>query len=100
MDFTFKGRRVQRSIKVANRREAQDIEKVAWTQLARGEVGIADKPTPSRKTIGILLDAVKDDFQTRGKLSAKTRTLLRVFAKRSATSMPTLSRQRQSETTS
>ncbi len=37
--FTFKGTRIQKSTKVENRREAENIEKAAWTQFARGEVG-------------------------------------------------------------
>jgi integrase len=38
---------VQRSTKVSSKKEARNIEKAAWTQLARGEVGIQErKPVP------------------------------------------------------
>jgi integrase len=74
--FTFKGRRVQRSSKATNQREAENIEKAAWTQLARGEVAIADKPEAERKTIGQLLDALTEDFKDRKKDTPKNLNLV------------------------
>jgi integrase len=74
--FVFKGRRVQKSSKVTNQREAEGIEKAAWTQLARGEVNIADKPEAERKTIGQLLDALVEDFKDRKKNTPKNLNLI------------------------
>jgi integrase len=74
--FTFKKRRIQKSTKVENLREAQGIEKAAWTQLARGEVGISDKPVVERKTIGQLLDALTEDFTVRKKATARNLNLI------------------------
>lgn len=74
--FMFKGKRVQKSTKVTNQREAENIEKAAWTQLARGEVAIADKPEAERKTIGRLLDALVDDFKDRKKDTTKNLNLI------------------------
>jgi len=74
--FTFKGKRVQKSTKVTNQREAENIEKAAWTQLARGEVAIADKPEAERKTVGKLLDALVEDFKARKKDSVKNLNLI------------------------
>lgn len=74
--FTFKNKRVQKSTKVENRREAENIEKAAWTQLARGEVGIADKPKAERKTVGQLLDALENDFKARKKDTPKNMNLV------------------------
>ena len=76
--FTFNGERVQKSTKVENRREAENIERAAWTQLARGEVGVADKPEAERKTLAQLLDALVEDFKTRGKASAKNLSLIAI----------------------
>ena len=74
--FTFKGRRVQKSAKVTNQREAENIEKAAWVQLARGEVGIEDKPEAERKTIGKMLDALVEDFKDRKKDTIKNLNLI------------------------
>jgi integrase len=48
------------------------------TQLAGGEVGIDEKPAPERRTIGQLLDALKDDFEVRGKASVKNLNLIAI----------------------
>jgi integrase len=74
--FVFRGQRVQASTKVGNRREAENIEKAAWTQLARGEVGIEEKPIAERKTIGQLLDTVVEDFKVRQKANEKNLKLI------------------------
>src|SRR5208283_824677 len=74
--FTFNGRRIQKSTKAENRREAENIEKAAWTQLARGEVGIADRPKAERKTVGQLLNALENDFKARKKDSPKNLNLI------------------------
>lgn len=74
--FVFKGRRIQKSTRVENRREAENIEKAGWTQLARGEAGIEEKPKAERKTVGKLLDALENDFKMRGKGSIKNLNLV------------------------
>ncbi len=79
--FVFKGSRIQKSSKVENRREAENIEKAAWTQLARGEVGIADRPKAERKTIGQLLDALENDFKARKKDNVKNVNLIATVKK-------------------
>ena len=79
--FWFKGKRVQESTKVENRREAENIEKAAWTQLARGEVGIEDKPEEERRTIGQLLDVLVDDFKARNKDNTKNLNLIATVRK-------------------
>jgi integrase len=56
--FTFNGKLVQKSTKTTNQKEADKIAAAAWTQHARGEVGIADKPKVPRKTISDLLDGL------------------------------------------
>ena len=46
-EFVYEGRRVRRSTKQQNRREAAKIEAAYKTQLAKGEVGIYEpKPVP------------------------------------------------------
>lgn len=79
--FTFKGKRVQGSTKVSNIKDARDIERAAWTALARGEVKLpdekekTDKPEP---TIGELMDALQKDFEIRGIFSAKNKSNFKV----------------------
>jgi hypothetical protein len=51
--FTFHGRRYQKSSGVENRKEAEGIEAAFRTSLAKGEVGVTDRP---RFTIDQLLD--------------------------------------------
>jgi len=75
-EFVFHGRRIQRSTKVENRHAAGDIEKAAWTQFARGEVGIEDRPNAERKTIGQLLDTLVNDFKARKKDNPKNLNLI------------------------
>jgi integrase len=65
--FVFDGVRVQRSTKVGNKNDARDIERGAWTQLARGEVGLENKAKLKDLSIDDLLDALKADFKLRGK---------------------------------
>lgn len=79
--FQFRGKRVQKSTKVTNQREAENIEKAAWTQLARGEVGIADRPKAERRTIGQLLDVLENDFKARKKGSVKNLNLIATVRK-------------------
>ncbi len=62
----FKGKPIHWSTKTTDRREAERLEKAKWTQLARGEVGITDKPAVPRKTISQLLDTIVDDWNIRG----------------------------------
>jgi integrase len=67
--FIFNGVRVQRSTKVSNKNDARDIERGAWTQLARGEVGLEE---PKKDlTIGDLLDRLVENYKLRGKSDPK-----------------------------
>lgn len=79
--FTFKGRRVQKSSGIENRKDAQDIEAAHRTNLARGEVGIDEKPKAERKTIGQLLDVLENDFKARKKDGVKNLNLIAVVRK-------------------
>src|ERR1700733_5464196 len=67
--FVFNGQRIQRSSKVTNRKDATDIERAYRTNLARGEVGIEDKPKQPTFTIGQLLDALEAHYTLVGKAS-------------------------------
>lgn len=44
MNFQFNGKRIQESTKCKNKRDAETVERAYRTQLAKGEVGIIDKP--------------------------------------------------------
>ncbi len=55
MAFMFKGKRIQKSTKCKNKRDAEDIERAFRTQLAKGEVGIEPK-----KEVPIFSIAVQD----------------------------------------
>jgi integrase len=79
--FVFKGKRIQKSTKVENRREAENISRARWTQFARAEVGIEDKPKAERKTVGEVLDALENDFKARQKDTPKNLNLLRTVRK-------------------
>jgi integrase len=72
--FVFSGRRIQKSTKVSNWREAEKIEKAAWTQLARNEVGIGDRP---RFTIAGLLDRLKQRWELERKATSQNLSLLK-----------------------
>ncbi len=74
--FTYRGKRYQRSTKVENKREAGNIEKAAWTQLARAEVGIEEKPKKERVTVGVLLDRLKEHYQSERKDSPQNLSTL------------------------
>jgi integrase len=60
--FIFNGRRIQRSTKSKNRKDARDIERGEWSKLARGEAGLPDNSQPSR-TIKELLDALEATYE-------------------------------------
>jgi integrase len=72
--FTFNGHRVQKSSRVENRKEAEGIASAAWTQLARGEVGLEDKPRFSEEQ---LLDRLKQRWQLEGKATVQNLSLLK-----------------------
>lgn len=55
-------------------REGSNIEKAAWTQLARGEVGLQDRP---RFTVGELLDRLTQRWQLEEKDSVQNLSLLK-----------------------
>ncbi|MGH9727510.1 MAG: integrase [Candidatus Acidiferrales bacterium] len=73
--FVYKSRRVQASTKVSNIKDARDIERAAWTRLARNEVALPDDSAEKKEpTIGELLDALQKDFELRGIYSAKNKS--------------------------
>src|SRR6516165_6803795 len=43
-EFEFRGRRIRESAKTGNPRTARQIESARRTELAKGEVGIKDRP--------------------------------------------------------
>lgn len=53
--FIFKGRHIQKSSNVGNKRDAETIQAAYRTQLAKGEVGIEE-----RKPVPTFADAMKD----------------------------------------
>lgn len=79
--FTFRGKRVQRSAMVENKREARNIEAAYRTNLARGEVGIEDRPEAERRTVGQLLDVLENDFKARKKGDVKNLNLIATVRK-------------------
>jgi len=89
--FVFEGRRIQRSTKVSNKNDARDIEKAAWTQLAKGLVGLEERPKRKSFTVSELFDGLEKEFRLRGKLSVKNQSNLncarRVFDKTRAESI-------------
>jgi len=74
--FVFDGRRVQRSAKVKNAKDARDIERAEWNRLARGEAGLPDNSQPSR-TVGELLDTLKSTYGDENKISQQTKSVLK-----------------------
>jgi integrase len=77
-NFIFEGRKVQASTKVENRKDAADIEKAAWVQLAKGLVGLDERPKHAPLTIGQLLDSLEADFKLRGIFSARNRSNMKL----------------------
>jgi len=73
-EFVMDGKRVQRSTKTTNKRDAEDIPRAFRTDVARGLVGIA-KPKKERRVVSELLDKKKADLQRRGKFSNRNRNL-------------------------
>lgn len=78
MEFTFKGRRYQRSCHTESKRIAEEIERAFRTNLAKGLVGIEEKPEARRRTVGELLDALEQDYAIRGKASKANLSLISV----------------------
>jgi hypothetical protein len=74
--FTFAGRRVQASTKVANRKAALEIERCVRTDMAKGLVGLERRPKQNR-TIGELMDVLEGDFKMRGKCDARNESNFR-----------------------
>ena len=68
--FTFAGRRVQASTKVRNRNDALEIERCVRTDMAKGLVGLEQRPKQS-PSVSELFDALERDFRTRGKWSVR-----------------------------
>jgi integrase len=81
MDFVFNGRRYQQSTKTENKRVAEDIERAFRTNLARGEVGIEEKPKRAVSTVAALLEDLQKDYELRGKASDKNLSVVRVVNK-------------------
>ena len=74
--FVFNGRRVQRSTKVGNKNDARDIEKAAWTQLARGEVGLPAEGENKKPTTAEMLDGLENYYRSEGKASRQNLSAL------------------------
>lgn len=72
-DFTRDGRRYQGSTRVANRQVALDIEADAKLKLAKGTHGL-NPPPPETRTIGDLLDRLKQRYELRGELSSQSQS--------------------------
>lgn len=77
-DFRFHGRRYLGSTHTESKREAEQIERAFRTNLARGLVGIEEKPKPQRRTVGDLLDLLWADYELRGKASKWNRSLFNI----------------------
>jgi integrase len=76
--FVFNGERVQQSTKVGNKNDARDIEKAAWTQLARGEVGLPVEGEKKNPTPAEVLDALEKHYRSEGKASPQNLSTLAV----------------------
>lgn len=73
--FFFAGRRVQKSTMQRSRKAAVEIESAYRTKLAKGEVGI-DRPKRDLRTVGELLDSLRDKYVQNAKLSPQNRSLI------------------------
>jgi integrase len=73
--FTFNGRRIQRSTKATNAKDARDIDRAEWNKLARDEAGLPDNSQQSR-TVGDLLDTLKATYEN--KISQQTLSVLKL----------------------
>src|ERR1700680_3925612 len=76
--FVFDGRRVQSSTRVGNKNVARDIEKAAWTQLARGEVGLPVEGEKKIPTTAEIFDGLEKHYRSEGKASPQNRSTLAV----------------------
>jgi integrase len=81
MEFWFRGKRYQKSTGVESRRTALEIERAFRTQLAKGEVGIEEKPKPERRKVSELLDALGASYEREGIATPEKNSLLRVVAR-------------------
>ena len=72
--FTRNGHRYQGSTKLENRKAAEDYEAGRIVQIAKREVGLADRP---RYTVGEVLDRLKLRWQLKGKASVQNLSLLK-----------------------
>jgi len=77
MHFVWNGEHIQESTKQGNPRVARQIEAAKRTQLAKGEVGIKEKPKAERFTVAMLLDRLQASYEIDGKASAKNFSLIR-----------------------
>ncbi len=71
--FSWNGRRYQESSGLKNRKAAEEVEAGRRVQLAKGEVGLADRP---RYTINELLDKLKQRWERDDKASRQNLSLL------------------------
>jgi integrase len=72
--FTWNGRRYQESTGLKNRKAAEDVEAGRRVQLAKGEVGLEDRP---RYTIEQLLDRLKQRWEMEKRASPQNLSLLK-----------------------
>jgi len=70
-NFVFNGERVQNSTKVGNKKDARDIEKAAWVQLARGEVGLPVEGEKKNPTVSEFADGLEKHYKLEGKWNAQ-----------------------------
>src|SRR6185369_17406383 len=86
--FVFKKRRIQASTRVGNKNDARDIERAAWNQLARGEVGLPIEGEKKNLTPGESLDALESHYRREGKASPQNLSSIavarRAFGKKKA----------------
>src|SRR5215813_5931402 len=85
--FVWNGEHIQESTKQGNPRVARQIEAAKRTQLAKGEVGIKEKPKAERFTIETLLERLQASYEMEGKASAKNLSLIRRAKKDFGTKM-------------
>ncbi len=72
--FSWNGRRYQESSGLKNRKAAEEVEAGRRVQLAKGEVGLADRP---RYTIEELLDRLKERWEREKKDSPQNLSLIK-----------------------
>jgi integrase len=85
-NFVFAGRKVQGSTRVGDRKNARDIERAAWNQLAREEVGLPVEGEKKIPTTAEIFDGLEEHYRSEGKASPQNFSTLagarRAFGKK------------------